>query len=365
VVVTVVAAGVSGTNTPFTTAQRASRKGKSTLVQSSEAHYKVVNPLVASTESLVVPWNGPAEHNGLPCEPNEHIIQVARYGRIYKRKTACTSAHTLRCLRDTPPGTRYCRFCNGYLPLSAFYTHIKRFVCKRHHAERKYGAEHNRAARDRSEPAVEAMLLELKNHADTLGYRSLEYDMRDLRSLLIHAGIPLGMGVRLLPIDPALPLRPRNVAIVGGETFRLIMQGYAHMCSRALYIAAVQHSNLLPPHMDPGWPENPLHDANYRRQTIDVGPLLQAELHDANGAPECVDRTRIEALLHAEPRAPWIEHAESRVPLTIAMRARWGLHRKRLAAASAVSEAPPTPLEEAAPTPSPPPPHPLWASVFK
>ncbi len=75
---------------------------------------------------------------------------------------------------------------------------------------------------------------------------------------------------------------------------------------------------------------NPLHDPEYRRQDIDVGPLLLAELEGAKGSPpDCVDRTDIEALLHAEPRAPWLEHAESCVPLTIAMRVRWGLHKKK------------------------------------
>jgi hypothetical protein len=321
----------SGSGSFFTATQQAERAQPSTLVLATRAYHQAVNPLVAGTEPVRMPPPDIVTHHGAPCAPHERIIQVARYGRIYKRK-APTHKIPAAAKASPPPGMQYCRFCEGYLPLSAFYTVVKRFVCKRHHAERKRNALKARCALDGMAEVIDLAMGKMHFIKDMLGYPRLDFEESALRSLLVHAGIPLGLIPCLLPIDPSQPLRPRNVAIVSDGTFRLIMRGYTHTCSRALYIAAVQHSNLLPPHLDPGRPDAPLHDPTYRRQNIDVGPLLLDELQAAkDGPPDCVDRTMMEALLHAEPRAAWLEHAESHVPLTIAMRARWGIHQKKLA----------------------------------
>jgi len=72
-----------------------------------------------------------------------------------------------------------------------------------------------------------------------LGYYHVDFDFLDMRALVIHCGIPFAMRPRILPIDPSLPLRPRNVAIVSKRAFDLIVRTYTYMCSRALFIAQV------------------------------------------------------------------------------------------------------------------------------
>jgi hypothetical protein len=286
----------------------------------------LTNPHFADKETLLLSRIGPVEHHGVPCAPNETIIQVARYGRIYKRKN--NAQHPRNFYSRAPEGTRFCRFCKGFLPLCAFYTHIRRYVCKRHHAERKYATETIRITADIVTDVLVAMLDELQNSADILGYPYGTFSEQDIRSLMIHTGIPFSMSVRIMPIDPSIPMRPRNVAIVGTQTCKLIMKCYSHMCSPALYIASVQRCNLIPRNMDPLWPQNPLHDPDYRRVDIDTGPLLLAELQGGDATLDCVDRTRMETLIEAEPPAPWIQYAETHVPLTIAMRSRIEHHLK-------------------------------------
>jgi hypothetical protein len=315
-----------------------------TTTIAARTHYMRLNPSI-DTERLMVPFTGPVQHNGSECAPNERIIQVARYGRIYKRKSPMTTS--LRNNMSAPPNTRFCKICRDFLPEEAFYTHIRRYVCKRHHAERIHQF---RNSFDATENIAFKMWFDLNAWANSIGYLNLNFDCQDIRSLMIHAGIPFSMRTRIMPIDPSIPMRPRNVAIVGQKTFSLICQGYEHMCSRALFIAQVQRCNLLPAKLDPGWPENPWHDPHYQRQDMDVGPLLLAELQ---GPLDCVDRTVIEALVHTEPRAPWVQHAESSLPLSLVMRERWGLHlqrkKKSEKAAAAAGGAPPAevPQDEA------------------
>ena len=297
------------------------------------------NPAFASTEEqegmrpvhlTTVP------HRGEACLPNERVIQVARYGRVYKRKTGWYK-RTVQQLGG-PPGTRFCRFCEAHLPLEAFYTHIKRFVCRRHHALRVLRTEQKQdSEQDPTRKVALLMWDALKQVKDVLGYAHVNFDYADIRALLIHAGLPFHMDLRLCPIDPAHPMRPRNVAAVTRTSFDLVMQTYTHMCSRGVFIAMVQHCNLFPKDMDVGWPERPRQDPTYRREDIDVGPLLAAE--QQLGAV-CPDSELIERLVAQESQdVPWVRDANHPLALQIGMRARWQQHSARAAAAAAAAAA--------------------------
>ena len=307
------------------------------IAVSAARHYTAQNPhFETAQEPHIVPVVGPPRHFGDERDPkkNERIIQVARYGHVYKRKAPCAFGGW-----KTPPGTRFCRMCNKAMPLDAFYTHIKRFVCRRHHAERVGDAVARRCTHDPSGVVATEMWSALTASRDVLGYDHVNYDIKDIHALVLHSGLPFGMRLRAIPIDPGQPMRPRNIAIVSLTTFTLVLRTYAHMCSRALFIAQVQRSNLIPPTLDVGWPEFPMHDPSYRRQDIDVGPMLLAELQ---GPLDCADRTQIEALLQAEPAAPWTTDGTPRVAQELAMRDRWKRrhHPRKLkhAAAAAAAE---------------------------
>ena len=258
---------------------------ESSLRAAAEAHYNNMNPLFAETEKLEMPFVvNPDEHHGEECGPNERIIQVARYGRIYKRK-APMSGHK-RIIVSGPPGTRYCLMCEAHLPLSAFFSHIKRNVCKKHHGQRVRQSEIKRYGKIYSGSSSYEMWVAFWTVKDMLGYDFVNYDHADMHSLVVHAGIPLPMRPRVLPIDPSLPLRPRNVAIVTAKTFDLIMKTYKHLCSRAIYIAQVQRCNLIPRDMDVGWPENPRIDPEYRRVDIDVSSIIADEMQQPYEGPD-------------------------------------------------------------------------------
>jgi len=314
------------------TAAATARRNPLSIGEAVAAHYNQANvrpnPAFASTEEQgIQPVHlTTVPHRGTACAPNERVIQVARYGRVYKRKTGWqkrTAQHL-----GGPPGTRFCRFCEAHLPLEAFYTHIKRFVCRRHHALRVQRTERMLEGEDPTRKASCLMWEALKQVKHLLGYVHVNYDYADMRALLIHAGLPFHMELRLCPIDPACPMRPRNVAVVTRASFELLMQTYAHMCSRAVYIAMVQHCNLFPKDMDVGWPERPRHDPAYRREDIDVGPLLVAEQQQE--APACPDSELIERLLSQESQeVPWVRNANHPIALRIGMRDRWQRHSAR------------------------------------
>jgi hypothetical protein len=82
---------------------------------------------------------------------------------------------------------------------------------------------------------------------------------------------------------------------------------------------------------------------------------LMAEFQDGGFGLESTDRTRIEALVETEPKAPWIELAETKAAVGIAMRARMTAHLAKMAKRNKQPEqqreaTPPPP-----PSPSPPP----------
>jgi hypothetical protein len=66
----------------------------------------------------------------LQKEGEKKEICVARFGKIYKRKSTSSIGYLARKCR---PGYRFCKLCNETLPVSAFHVNVKRYVCKRHH----------------------------------------------------------------------------------------------------------------------------------------------------------------------------------------------------------------------------------------
>ena len=288
-------------------------------VEPTPVYTEKQNPLFAAKgEPHIVPKLD-VNHHHYGVKTDDRTQQVARYGRVYKRKLPskrlCTRTRT-----DAPPGMRFCRFCNDFLPLDKFYSTVKRYVCRRHHIDRVARTEDARNKADPTELISTNAWLDLTTVRSLFGFDSVNYDRSDMRMLMIQAGIPWGLGPRVLPIDPQRPMRPRNVAVVSHPTFHMLVELYHHTCSRALYIAFVQRCNLLPPTMDVAWPENPWHNPEYRRADIDVGPLLLAEIE--NGLSECVDRTLMEKCLASEPYAPWRDGQMQLLPSCVAMRAR-------------------------------------------
>jgi len=110
-----------------------------------------------------------------------------------------------------------------------------------------------------------------------LGYEKVLYDRHDIKDLLINAKIPLHCMPRVVPIDPTLPLRPRNLAILTHHNANLLIKIYTQCCSVAQYVMFVQACNLLPANADVGVPGDPFHDPSYLRVDMDIIPLLQKE----------------------------------------------------------------------------------------
>ena len=299
-------------------------------------HTAEQNPIFAAhgEQQLVPVMNLNSQHFGAKAEDGARVQPVARYGRLYKRKAP--SARLWKATRaNAPPGTRFCRFCDDFIPLDRFYTQVKRYVCRKHHMEQVWAAEDRRVAADPTVGFSNEAWIELTLVRSLFGYDSVNFSCGDMRMLIIHAGVPWGLHPRVLPIDPSLPMRPRNVAVVTQMTFSMLLEVYQHTCSRALYIAHVQRCNLLPPHLDVAWPDNPFQDPAYRRVDIDVGPLLRAEM--AGGLGECVDRTAMETLLAAEPPAPWCQGPSQTQPACVAMRVRSYVCMSKLALTAAES----------------------------
>ena len=289
-------------------------------------HTEKLNPAFADEPQVVPAADLMQRHYGEKCESHERVLRVVRYGRVYKRKAATVRWAKVRL--DAPAGKRWCRFCADFQPLDAFYTNVVRYVCRKHHAERKTNTFRARVRLDCTESLTYGAWYRLMKHSrDILGLASLNYDRSDIRSLAIHAGVPWGIRPHALPIDPARPLRPRNVALVSSITYSQIMEMYRHTCSRALYIAHVQRCNLIPHHMDVGCPDDPFHNPAYRRVDLDAAALLAAE--QAAGIAECVDRTMLEALRVSEPPAPWNEGAGQLLAVATCMRVRLRLRMRR------------------------------------
>lgn len=207
---------------------------------------------------------------------NNDVWFVARYGRIYKRKAHSKVGYAhIPC----PPGHRYCKECQKPMPLDKFYSNVKRYICRHHHYLRVNKRFRERVMTSDFEKMAEMAWLDLFRLCPLLGYAKAEYDRHDIKDLVINTKIPLSVHPRAMPIDPSIPLRPRNVAIVTSANMSLLVKIYTMTCSRAQYILLVQSLNLLPPNADAGVPWAPFHNPDYIREDIDVVPILEMEKH--------------------------------------------------------------------------------------
>ena len=98
-----------------------------------------------------------------------------------------------------------------------------------------------------------------------------------LQDIIIHAQIPWDVCPMPCPIDPSLPMRPRNVAILSSRSYSLLMRLWRFTCSRGSYMSFVQRCNLIPPRFDVAFPCDAYHNKLYLRPIIDVGPILLKE----------------------------------------------------------------------------------------
>ena len=202
---------------------------------------------------------------------------VARYGRIHKRKPPDQVTTKDRGQLQCPPGYRLCRLCKQVQPLDQFYSNVKRYVCKFHHYQMVFRNSSRRVQVCPPEKYAWHAWVDLHYFCPMLGYTHVEYDRHDLKDILVHTKIPLAANPRAVPIDPRLPLRPRNLAIITKANLLLLMKIYLQSCSVAQYILFVQCCNLVPEKADVGYPRDPYRDPDFVRQEIDPIPLLEEE----------------------------------------------------------------------------------------
>jgi len=194
-------------------------------------------------------------------------------------------------------GHRVCKVCQKALPLDKFYTNVKRcsfrfwgmrkrgaedgaggrYVCKFHHYQMVYRRTQQRFAQCNFERGAMNAWVDLFYLCPLFGYEKVQYDRHDIKDLFINTKIPLQCVPRVVPINPTLPLRPRNVAVITQQNVNLLVKIYAQSCSVAQYILFVQCCNLVPTNADVGQPWDPYHDPAYQRVDIDVIPLLEKE----------------------------------------------------------------------------------------
>jgi hypothetical protein len=109
------------------------------------------------------------------------------------------------------------------------------------------------------------------------GYPKLQFDSTTIMDIVVHANIPWTIYPLACPIDPSIPMRPRNVAILSRKSYALLIAMWKQTLSRALYIAFVQRCNLVPPRFDVAFPCDPYANPDYVRPILDVGSILETE----------------------------------------------------------------------------------------
>lgn len=221
----------------------------------------------------IVQNNGDAPYNGNLTKGK--MLIVSRYGKIYKRRLV----PRLQLPKIVPQGKRWCRMCEGFLDLDAFYSTSRRFVCKKHHSRESSLGWTKRFSREPSslQRNVNFTFDYMHKVFPTVGFEAPYCDITDIKLLVTHAGIPWELKPVVCPIDPCVPIWPHNLAIVSKNVFELLVELYMQSNSRALYIAYVQRCNLLPTNFDASLPVNPMHNAKFRRKEFDIAQLLQEE----------------------------------------------------------------------------------------
>jgi hypothetical protein len=228
-----------------------------------------------------------------PKTTGDKEIFVARYGKIYKRK----APSPLNCIKlNCAPGLRYCKLCDTHKPLVAFYTSVKRYVCRKCHKNRVSVRLKERVLADRTAAKTNDIWFRLSAARIWFGYPKIQFDSTTIRDIIENAQIPWEINPKACPIDPALPMRPRNVAVLSGKAFEVLIQLWKHTCSRANFIAFVQKCNMVPPRFDVAFPCDAFHDVNYVRPIIDIAPILKQELTDPHSMVDSGDHSCVQIL---------------------------------------------------------------------
>lgn len=231
---------------------------------------------------------------------SESSLNVARFGRVYKRKKNSNIGYI--CKQKSTPGYRYCRFCDALLPEDAFYTNIKRYVCRKHHYRRVEDRKQERRRADSAELEAVQAWYALADKRFVFGYDKLRFDVGDVREILRHLKLPSEISPRIIPIDPTIPLRPRNLAIVSCAAFTKAFQLYSFVSSKALFVMFVQKCNLVPKNFDISNSKNPYEDPNYVREDADVYKIFMDEMNEKT---ESMDLDIIEEI-EKDGVVPWL-----------------------------------------------------------
>jgi hypothetical protein len=117
---------------------------------------------------------------------------------------------------DLPNGTRFCRHCDAFIPISDFVSGPRRYVCKMHMWEAS-----GRPARKKmlSNPK-KRMLHHLWNKAyrDRYAFNQTKVAIKHEDIVKILNGHETHVGIAVVPIDPTKIMDPSNMEIVSSET---------------------------------------------------------------------------------------------------------------------------------------------------
>ena len=275
-------------------------------VNETMGSFFLINPitLMPTTLPSSTPVTALHQKKGMP----DREIFVARYGKIYKRK-APSPVNSIKL--NSPPGCRYCKLCDAHKPLVAFYTATQRYVCRKCHKERVAKRIKERTEADRAEKGSIQAWCVICADRYWFGYPKIKFDSTTIKDIIVQANIPWDIHPRACPIDPSIPMRPRNVAIVSKRAYVLLLEIWRHTSSRGVYIAMVQRCNLVPPRFDVAFPCDPYTDPDYVRPIIDVQPILAMEQTDVKAAVETADHMVMESLKGHDLDTPSDEYRQS------------------------------------------------------
>lgn len=118
---------------------------------------------------------------------------------------------------DHPSGSRFCRQCSSFLPLSQFHRGVRRFECKKHALER-FRRYRRHARPDAEKRAVSRVWHALWVDTKMVFHREKAgLTQADVRHLFAREGIQPDLGWRVVPKDPEDAWTCHNAALVPKE----------------------------------------------------------------------------------------------------------------------------------------------------
>lgn len=236
--------------------------------------------------------------------------KVMRFGRMYKRKIPSKLGYQYI---QKIEGYRFCKFCNANLPLSAFYTSYKRYVCRRHHYLRVRKRTIEIFKENEIAKFASKSWLKLNENKFFLGYDKVRYDIGDIRLIFQHLAPMVQLDVLhpvIVPIDFTKRMRPSNVAAISYKAFNMLMDLMTFAPSRIIFIAFVQKVNLIPKNFDVSYPHAPFRDPNFCRQDIDLHSILDEDKDKIKIEGEHQDNDYIMECGNKDNSVPWLNCIE-------------------------------------------------------